>query len=85
MVRNKIILPRLLYQEIENTAFVDPMQFTISILHEVTDYILYEFSAANEYEINKEFLTRIFQKMQNTFNVKSNRPKKKSQWHLEFG
>lgn len=40
---NKIILPRLLLQDFELDKFIDPMQFIISILHEINDYILYEF------------------------------------------
>jgi len=70
MIGNKIILPRLIRPEIKHKAFIDPMQFTISILHEVTDYMIFEFSADHEYKINSEFLTKVFKLMQNTFGKK---------------
>lgn len=70
---NKIILPRLLRQEIEFESFVDPMQFTLSILHEVNDYILYEFSIEDEYNVNKLLMRKVFEKQQKTFD----KPKKR--------
>ena len=70
MEGNKIILPRFLRQEIELRSFIDPMQFTISILHEVNDFILYEFSIEEEFNVNVLFMTKMFEKQQNTFNSK---------------
>ncbi|TLX74924.1 hypothetical protein E9993_11035 [Labilibacter sediminis] len=70
MERNKIILPRLLKQEIDLKSFIDPMQFTISILHEVNNYILWEYSVKEEQNTNLLFLKRIFEKMLNTFDEK---------------
>lgn len=67
---NKIILPRLIKQDLELEAFIDPMQFTISILHEINDYILYEFSTQNEYEVNVSLMRKIFEKQQNSFDKK---------------
>lgn len=49
---NKIILPQLLQQDFEFNKFIDPMQFTLSILHEVNQFILYEFSIEEEYNVN---------------------------------
>lgn len=67
MEGNKIILPRILRQEIDLDKFIDPMQFTLSILHEINDYILYEFSVAEEYNINKLLMRKVFEKQQDTF------------------
>lgn len=68
MEGHKIILPRLLTPEIELNAFIDPMQFTVSILHEINDYILYEFSVKDEYKVNTLLMRKIFEKQQNTFD-----------------
>lgn len=67
MVKNKIMLNRILDQDFEQDILIDPMQFTISILEEVTDYILYTFSVPGEYDINKKYLRKIFENMQETF------------------
>lgn len=71
---NKIILPRLLRQEIEMDKFIDPMQFTVSILHEINDYILYEFSIEDECNVNQLLMRKVFEKQQRTFD----KPKRKS-------
>ena len=49
------------------------MQFTLSILHEVNDYILYEFSIEDEYNVNKLLMRKVFEKQQKTFD----KPKKR--------
>lgn len=72
MEGNKIILPKLLRQDIELDKFIDPMQFTVSILHEINDYILYEFSIEEEYNVNILLMRKAFEKQQKTFD----RPKK---------
>lgn len=69
MFNNRIILNRIHQREIDLEAFIDPMQFTISILYEVTDYILYTFSAESEYNINSNFLLKVFKSMQETFTT----------------
>ena len=65
---NKIILPWLVTPEIEIDAFIDPMQFTVSILHEINDFILYEFSVKDEYNVNTLLMKKIFEKQQRTFD-----------------
>lgn len=70
MEGNKIILPRIMRHESERVGLVDPMQFTLSILDEVTDYNLYVFSDPAEYNANKKFLRMIFESMQQTFDTK---------------
>lgn len=70
---NKIILPRLVRQEIDFESFIDPMQFTISILHEINDFILYEFSIEEEYNANVLLMEKVFEKQQKTFD----KPKRK--------
>lgn len=65
---NKIILPRLLRQDVELDRFVDPMQFTVSILQEINQYILYEFSIEEEYNVNVLLMRKIFEKQQKTFD-----------------
>lgn len=67
MEKNKIILPRILQQDFEFDKFIDPMQFTVSILHEINDYILYEFSIEEEYSVNALLMKKIFEKQQKTF------------------
>jgi hypothetical protein len=74
MEGNKIILPRLLQQNLEFKKFIDPMQFTINILHEINNYILYEFSIEEEYNVNVLLMRKIFEKQQKTFE----KPKRKS-------
>ncbi len=73
MEGNKIVLPRLVKQEIELDMFIDPMQFTLMILHEINDYILYEFSIEEEYTVNTLLMRKVFEKQQKTFN----KPKRK--------
>lgn len=70
---NKIILPWLVTPEVELDAFIDPMQFTVSILHEINDYILYEFSIEDEYNVNVLLMRKVFEKQQRTFD----KPKRK--------
>lgn len=52
----KIYLPRLTQQNIEKEKFIDPMQFTISILHDVNNAILYQISVDEEYDVNLKML-----------------------------
>lgn len=73
MEGNKIILPRLLQPEIEFDSFIDPMQFTVSILHEISDFILYEFSIEDEYKVNMLLMKKIFEKQQRTFDKSKNK------------
>lgn len=73
MEGNKIILPRLVKQDIEFDKFIDPMQFTLSILHEINDYILYEFSIEEELNANILLMRKVFEKQQKTFD----KPKRK--------
>lgn len=70
MEGNKVILPRLLKQDLDLKSFIDPMQFTISILHEINDYVLYEFSTQNEYKVNVSLMRKIFEKQQDSFDTK---------------
>jgi hypothetical protein len=71
MESNEIILPRFLKQESELQAFIDPMQFTISVLHEINDYVMWEFSTKDEHNANLLFLRMIFEKLQNSYSVKT--------------
>lgn len=72
MDKDKIVLPFLISQEIELDAFIDPMQFTVSVLQEINEFILYEFSVEKEYNVNVLLMKKVFEKQQNTF-VKSKR------------
>ncbi|MFC5272397.1 DUF5677 domain-containing protein [Adhaeribacter terreus] len=67
MSGSKIVLPSLLNQEIDMKSFIDPMQYTVAILHEVNDYILYEFSTEKEFNVNSLFTQKIFNKLQFSF------------------
>lgn len=66
--RNRIVLPKLLQQSMKLSHFVDPMQFTLSVLHEVNQYVLYEFSNSKEYEANCLLLKKIFEQQQTSFS-----------------
>jgi len=68
MRTNKIILPSLLKQDIESQAIIDPMQFTISILEEVNDYITWEFSVPQERRVNQRLFHKIFEKLQKSYD-----------------
>jgi hypothetical protein len=70
MAGSKVILPRLIEQSYDLQSYVDPMQFTLNILHEVNDYMLFEFSAPPEYEVNLLLQRKIIEKMVGTFSQK---------------
>ncbi len=70
MEGNKIILPKLLNQDIETDVFIESMQFTIAILHEVNDYIIWEFSTPDEQNVNLLIFKKIFERLQNSFVIK---------------
>lgn len=63
----KLILPRMMQQETELKSFIDPMQFTIAVLHEVNDYILWQFSPEQERSANLLLLKKAFEKLQSSF------------------
>jgi hypothetical protein len=65
--KNKYVLPKIIEPEIESVAFIDPMQFTASILQEVIDYILFEFSIETEHELNLALMRKILEQMIDTF------------------
>lgn len=68
MENGGVILPRILSQATELKSFIDPMQFTISLLHEVSDLFLYNVSVAHEYAINVKLLKRISKDFIETFS-----------------
>lgn len=63
-----VILPRITKQDYELKHFIDPMQFTIAILHEINDLFLYEVSIPHEYNINIKFLKRISENFSKIFS-----------------
>lgn len=67
MENNRVILPRITKQEYELKRFIDPMQFTIAILHEINDLFLHEVSIAHEYSINIKFLKKVSENFAKTF------------------
>lgn len=69
---NRIILPRILSQETELKSFIDPMQFTLSILHELNNQYLFYVSVKHECDLNAKFLYRIFEELLNTFPENEN-------------
>lgn len=62
----KVILPRILKQETELKSFIDPMQFTVALMYNISDYFLYDVSAKHEYNINIKFLKKISNDFINT-------------------
>jgi len=71
MEGNKVFLQRLLKQDLDIKSFIDPLQFTISVLNEINDYVLYEFSTQSEYEVNISLMRKIFEKQQTSFDKKN--------------
>lgn len=67
----KLILPRIMRQDVELKSFVDPMQFTVAILHEVNDYIIWHFSSETEQSANILLLKKAFEKLLETFSQSS--------------
>ncbi len=65
---NGIILPRITKQEHEGKSFIDPMQFTIAILHEMNNAFIYKISVDQECDINLKLLKRISEKFTETFS-----------------
>lgn len=68
MENGKINLSKLMSNEYELGSFVDPMQFTIGVLHEINDYIIWECSTKDEINANILFVNKLFQRLLNTFN-----------------
>ena len=68
MENGGVILPRITQQECELKHFIDPMQFTIAILHEINDLFLHEVSIAHEYNINIKLLKKISENFTKTFS-----------------
>lgn len=66
---NTLYLNNLTRQNIEKKKFIDPMQFTISILHDVNNTILYEISEDIEYEVNIKMLKEITLRFSNTIST----------------
>lgn len=71
MENGGVILPRILSQATELKSFIDPMQFTISLLHEVSDLFLYNVSIPHEYGINVKLLKRVSKDFIETFSESS--------------
>jgi hypothetical protein len=63
----KLILPRMMQQDLELRSFIDPMQFTIAVLHEVNDYIIWQFSPESERSANLLLLNKTFERLQSSF------------------
>lgn len=68
--KNSIIVPRFLSEEFELEDFVDPMQFTVGILHEMNDYIIWELSTEEELKANLLFLKKMFEKLIDSFEFR---------------
>lgn len=63
----KIVLPRLMKQEDDLQGLIDPMQFTLAMLDEINDYIIWEFSVEQELNANMIFIRKLFDKLINSF------------------
>jgi hypothetical protein len=68
MENGGVILPRILSQATELKSFIDPMQFSISLLHQVSELFLYNVSIPQEYGINVKLLKRISKDFIETFS-----------------
>lgn len=55
----RIYLPRITQQNMERKKFIDPMQFTISILHDINNALLFEISTDVEYNVNIKMLKEL--------------------------
>lgn len=63
-----IMLNRITQQREERKGLIDPMQFTLSVFHDVHIEFLYRYSVKHEYEINLAFLKRLYEKTGGTFD-----------------
>lgn len=62
-ISGKINLASMNFQELDFKKFIDPMQFTTAILHEISDRLLYEVSVPSEYNVNSEFMRTLHKKI----------------------
>ncbi len=72
--RSSIFLSEILTPSYQPIKFVDPMQFTIGILHELNEEIIWNYSIKEEANINALLLLRIYERLQLSFQpiIKSN-------------
>lgn len=64
----KLILGKINRQSLEKRKFIDPLQLTIALFHEVNIEFLKLYSIKVEYEINILMLRKIFESMLKTFD-----------------
>jgi len=68
MEGNLIYLDEILENSInDHDLLVDPMQYSIGVLDDINDYILYEFSDKDELNANLKFLCKLFDNLQLSF------------------
>jgi len=74
----KINLAELNSQETDFSNFIDPMQFTTAILHQISNLLLHEVSVESEYQVNSDFLKALHYKLlDNIKKGNSDRTKRK--------
>ncbi len=66
-VNGEIILPGLMKQDEDLDDLIDPMQFTVAVLDEINDYIIWEFSVETERNANMIFIRKLFEKLISSF------------------
>lgn len=62
-----IILDRITEPTADKKSIIDPLQLTLTLLHEVNAKFLDIFCIDHEYDINIKLFTRVFEMMQSTF------------------
>lgn len=66
-----IILDKITLPTTEKRSIIDPLQLTLTLLHDVNTSFLDIYCVDHEYEINLKLFTRVFEMMQSTFDDES--------------
>lgn len=64
----KIVVDKITQQQIDKEAFIDPMQLTLAVFHEVNAEFMKLYIVQNEYDINLLLFRRVFESLLETFD-----------------
>ena len=65
---NKLDLVPIVRPSLERNSYIDPMQFTLSLLHEINLEFLKMYSDKSEYDVNMLMFREIFDSLLNSFD-----------------
>jgi len=63
-VKGSVDLDEIIEQDIDKQNFIDPMQLTLAVMHEVNNHILYLYSVDNEYPTNLLMFKKVYDRLQ---------------------